>query len=311
MNRGALAAAIHRRMVDDDSFGYSWEERYGAIPETWTVNGHTFTMSVGDYDCSSSTITAWKKALEGTKWAHSLDGATFTGNMRAVFTASGLFEWKPAGFSAEPGDLYLNESNHVAMCQGGGILSEFCWGDNGAYGNRRGDQSGREAYAHGFYSYPWDGVLHYNHRADDQPKPKPKGDDVQLVTNTGGTVRRFHDPHGDRHLLTMAKNEIAALKKAGWTDEGAAFKAPKGGTVAVYRMGGPDGDYLYTADFNEARELQKQGWEYEGVPWFGKDTGTDVYRLYRDGRHLFTADKNEYDTLARQGWTKEGVAWRC
>ena len=34
------------------------------------------------------------------------------------------------------------------------MLAEFCWGDNGAYGNRRGDQSGYEAYVHGFYEYP-------------------------------------------------------------------------------------------------------------------------------------------------------------
>lgn len=167
MGRGNLAAAIHRRMVDDNRFGYSWEERWGAYTEDWSIDGCAFPIAIGDYDCSSSTITAWAKALADTRYAHMLDGATYTGNMREVFLASGLFEWKPVGFDAEPGDLYLNIANHVAMCQGGGVLSEFCWGDNGAYGNQRGDQSGYEAYAHGYYSYPWDGILHYNGKADD------------------------------------------------------------------------------------------------------------------------------------------------
>ena len=173
MNRGLLAAAIHRRMVDDDRFGYSWEERFGADGETWTVLGHTFSMSVGDYDCSSSAITAWRKAIIGTPFEGVLDAATFTGNMRSVFTASGLFEWKPMSFLAEPGDLYLCEEHHVAMCftQEPDVLTEFCWGDVGAYGNRRGDQSGYEAYAHAYYDYPWDGILHYNGKADGAASP--------------------------------------------------------------------------------------------------------------------------------------------
>ena len=71
-------------------------------------------------------------------------------------------------YLAKPGDLYLNEANHVAMCQTQtpDVLSEFSWGDNGAYGNRRGDQSGNEASVHGYYDYPWDGILHYNGKAD-------------------------------------------------------------------------------------------------------------------------------------------------
>ena len=163
-----VAAQIHKRMCGDDRFGYSWEERHGASYETWKVDGKDYTISVGDYDCSSSTIDAWKTALQHTKYRGALDAAVTTRNMRSVFLASGLFEWKPMSFLAEPGDLYLNEANHVAMCQTQvpDVLSEFSWGDNGAYGNKRGDQSGREASVHAYYDYPWDGILHYNGKAD-------------------------------------------------------------------------------------------------------------------------------------------------
>ena len=168
MRKNQIAAATHARMCNDPRFGYSWEERWGHTPEKWTIGGSTFSMNVGDYDCSSSTITAWRKALTGTKYAHALDDATYTGNMREVFVGSGLFEWKPMSFLAEPGDLYLNEENHVAMCQTQvpDVLSEFSWGDNGAYGNRRGDQDGGESSVHAYYDYPWDGILHYNGKAD-------------------------------------------------------------------------------------------------------------------------------------------------
>mgnify|MGYP006988834758 FL=1 len=165
-----VAQTIHKNMVNDDGFGYSWEERWGYSGDkvNYSINGETFTINRGDYDCSSSTITAWKTAISKTKYAGKLDGATYTGNMRSVFVNSGLFEWKPMSFIASPGDLYLNEANHVAMCQTQvpDILSEFSWGDNGAYGNKRGDQSGNEAHTGAYYDYPWDGILHYNGKAD-------------------------------------------------------------------------------------------------------------------------------------------------
>ena len=162
------AALIHKRMCEDDRFGYSWEERHGASKETWRIDGKDYSVNVGDYDCASSSIDAWRAALQHTKYRGALDAATYTGNMRSVFVASGLFEWKPMSFLAEPGDLYLNEVNHVAMCQTQvpDVLSEFSWGDNGAYGNKRGDQDGTEASVHGYYNYPWDGILHYNGKAD-------------------------------------------------------------------------------------------------------------------------------------------------
>lgn len=60
-------------------------------------------------------------------------------------------------------DAQIAEANHVAMCQTQypDVPSEFSWGDNGAYGNKRGDQAGHEASVHSYYEYPWDGILHF------------------------------------------------------------------------------------------------------------------------------------------------------
>lgn len=198
-SRNIIARDIHRRMVDDNRFGYSWGERWGAYNELWDVDGLRFTMVIGDYDCSSSTIQAWKKALTGTAYEGKLDGATYTGNMRSVFVGSGLFEWKPMSFLAEPGDLYLSESSHVAMCytQYPDVLTEFCINEfGGTYGGQRGDQTGGEARAAAYYDYPWDGILHYNGKADGSsngynPAVKPTGDQKAIhfrcCTNADGS----------------------------------------------------------------------------------------------------------------------------
>lgn len=186
-NRGQIAADIHKRMVNDSRFGYSWGERWGATAETWTVDGVKFSIKVGDYDCSSSCITAWKKALTGTKYANALDDATYTGNMREVFVGSGLFTWKPMSFIAHPGDLYLNEERHVAMCQRQlpDELSEFSINENGeVYGGKRGDQTGAEAAVNSYYDYPWDGILHYNGKADTVSTAKPTAASLGFADST-------------------------------------------------------------------------------------------------------------------------------
>lgn len=179
VNIANIAATIHANMCEDDRFGYSWSPRWGtdgAGYATWEIEGREYTVKCGDYDCSSSVITAWSKALEGTEYEGALDDATYTGNMRSVFTSSGLFDvWDTDSTSAVRGDVYLNETHHTAMCQDGGsdgvygydCLSEFAINeDGGVYGGDTGDQTGREAYIHGFYWYPWDCTLHYNGKAN-------------------------------------------------------------------------------------------------------------------------------------------------
>lgn len=181
-----LAADIHKRMVDDNRFGYSWSERYGATTEAWTVDGVTFQIKVGDYDCSSSTITAWKIALAAFGRPGALDGATYTGNMRATFLRTGLFEWAPDS-RARRGDLYLDESSHVAMCQGGGLMSEFSINEHGTvYGGLRGDQTGGEAKMSSYRDFS-DGCLHYigdlTLGDDDEVTPAEKKEIANMVVD--------------------------------------------------------------------------------------------------------------------------------
>ena len=235
INCAEVAAKIHQRMCDDDKFGYSWDERYGTNTDkvTWVIEGRSYTLNRGDYDCSSSVITAWKMALQGTKYEGRLDGAVTTHNMRSVFKASGLFEvWDTSSTYAVRGDVYLNDSNHTAICQDGGrgdgpygkdMLSEFCINEKGGvYGGKRGDQTGYEAYVHEFYEYwdGWDCTLHYNHKADTvAPASSP------TQTTAGGESVAKLNVDGDWGPLTTKEFKRQLGIKVNGKQDGALYKA--------------------------------------------------------------------------------------
>ena len=136
--------------------------------------------------------------------------------MRETFVASGLFEWKPISYSAQRGDVYLDEETHTAMCLGGGKLGHFTGSESGgidavsvkkspqwgvcseqarassprslrALPPKPGDQTGRESRIQDYYRGSWDGVLHYNGKADTGGAPggsgsgAPSGDVSELA----------------------------------------------------------------------------------------------------------------------------------
>ena len=171
MRCNEIAARIHADMVNDDDNGYSWEPRHGEDGKgvkTLTIDGKKYSYDRGSWDCSSSVINAWQLSIQYTPYKGKLDGASYTGNMKDIFTRSGLFVWKPMSFIAARGDLYLNEAQHVAMCQSQDpdVMSEFCINENGdVYGGLPGDQTGGEAAINPFRE-EFDGILHYNGKAD-------------------------------------------------------------------------------------------------------------------------------------------------
>ena len=191
VDRADVAAYFHRRMADDDRFGYSQgPNRWGgSTVEEWEHGGVVGRFAIGDRDCSSSVIDCWREALRGSEWEHALDGATYTGNMRSVFVGSGLFRWHPRGdgYIAQRGDVYLNESSHTAMCQSAvpDMLTEALINEHGQIvGGEIGDQTGREFVYRAFWEYPWDGTLEYNHLADTEEDMTPQqAEQLEFIYN--------------------------------------------------------------------------------------------------------------------------------
>lgn len=178
MDVANVAAQIMEHLCTCKEHGYSQPGRKGT-KGTCAVKTDAGTVYVtkGDRDCSSAVIEAWKLALGFTEYAGKLDKATYTGDMRSVFKASGLFEvWDTSKTHAVRGDVYLNDAKHTAMCLDGSashdVLGEFSISENGTIDGEPGDQTGKESRVRAYYDYPWNCTLHYNGKAD---KPAVKG----------------------------------------------------------------------------------------------------------------------------------------
>lgn len=231
-----VAATIHYDMCVDAANGYSQAPyRWGGDSPLGTksivIHGRTYTYKRGSYDCSSSVITAWRLALQGTPYEGLLDNATYTGDMRRVFLASGLFTW---GYdhNAKRGDVYLAEQKHTAMCQDGGFdgvlgydsLSEFNRNEmHGATNGQVGDQDGYESVVRGYYDDGWNGILYYNgdgdfyvdedsetiEGADDGMRPiflKFDGDPTEHLFNPwAGSLRAIADNDEKSALIRIYK----------------------------------------------------------------------------------------------------------
>lgn len=153
--------------------GYSQPGRYGTgsgycqIP----TDAGTISMAKGDRDCASGVCEAWELALTaifGQSYGINRYNSTYT--MRYLFESSGLFEVKGMDFTAQRGDVYLNDNAHTAMCTSAvpDMLAEFSLAETGGIDGEPGDQTGAESSIHGYYDFPWWCILHYVGGSGDQ-----------------------------------------------------------------------------------------------------------------------------------------------
>lgn len=138
---------------------------------------------------------------------------------------------------------------------------------------------------------------------------------VNSVVSLDKPVYRLYNPNSGEHFYTMDYNELAALVRMGWNDEGMAWRSQADG-IPVYRLYNPNaGDHHYTTDEHEREFLMEQGWNDEGVSWNAASTSPEkeVYRLYNPnavtGTHHFTTNAKERDVLVSYGWNDEGKAF--
>ena len=120
-----------------------------------------YKIRQGDRDCSASIIDALKTAGLDTH------GASYTGNIRACFLATGEWKWLPITTAKKRSDILLKDGSHVAMMKNATQLMQFSHNEvHGYYNGRVGDQlngngSGAESNICLYYNYPWNGVLRY------------------------------------------------------------------------------------------------------------------------------------------------------
>jgi hypothetical protein len=121
-------------------------------------------------------------------------------------------------FNASRGDIYLDEENHTAMCiRNDGtadLLGEFSISETGGIDGEPGDQTGRESWVHDYYSGSWDGILHYNGKADVGGAPggsgsgAPSGDVSELAERV--IAGEFGNGDARRAALGSRYDEVQA-----------------------------------------------------------------------------------------------------
>ena len=207
-----VAVAVMEHQVEHVRHGYTQGSgRWGdGTTETLEMYNLVYTFPGGDRDCASAIITAWRTALQHTDYANALDAATFTGDMRQAFLASGLFEVYPIDeFVAQPGDVYLRRtatSGHTAMCISTvpDMLAEFMKNEHGTnLGGQVGDQTGWESYKRGYYDFPWDVILHYNGKADFEEDDMFTDEDREMLRAVYFELTDTSDPTGRGKTGTM------------------------------------------------------------------------------------------------------------
>ena len=114
----------------------------------------------GECDCSSLVITCLKEA------GFDVGNATYTGNMSSELCARGWQRLTPTIANAKPGDILLNDANHVAaVVNGNGWSAKVAQASIDEHGNisggAAGDQTGFETNISPIYNYPWDCILRF------------------------------------------------------------------------------------------------------------------------------------------------------
>ncbi len=86
------------------------------------------------------------------------------------------------------------------------------------------------------------------------------------------------------------------------------FTAPEG-CVYQFRLYNPNsGEHFYTGSQEEAVNLVKVGWNFEGSGFITPTVGIPIYRLYsaEHGDHFYTTSESERDALLADNWTLDG-----
>lgn len=176
---GNLQKAINQItwLCESGDVGYDQSQRWSFDPE----------KGGGESDCSSLVIGV-------LKWAgFDVGDATYTGNMKANLTAHGWTAIYPDLSEARPGDILLNENNHVCMVVSGygysAQVAQASIDEHGrATGGQAGDQTGNETNIRSIYTYGhggWDCILRYTGTDDPTETVTVQPDDAESLDVDG------------------------------------------------------------------------------------------------------------------------------
>lgn len=152
----------------DANMGYSQYDRWH------------FDPAGGNCDCSSLVIHCLQEAGFDT------GTAGYTGNLSANLTSRGWIRL-PCDGNPQRGDVLLNDSMHVAVYLGGGLLAQASISEYNTISGNPGDQTGGETNISHYYNYPWDCYLRWN--GENMPSAQEIAEAVWNFNQNGTAMR--------------------------------------------------------------------------------------------------------------------------
>lgn len=151
------AVQIAVDIANDDSHGYDQTHRNGP-----------------DYDCSSLVAKALHDA------GFEVDLNSWTGNLKNQLLACG-FKIVPLSDERKPGDIFLNETHHVAMCVDQNTIVQASINEKGTTrGGKTGDQTGKEILVRSFYQYSYGWDYHFTYPREEPVSTGRKIEDAVI-----------------------------------------------------------------------------------------------------------------------------------
>ena len=156
-----------------------------------------------------------------------MGNATYSGNLSENLTSNGWTRTYNDGYP-QPGDILLNDVNHVAVWLGN-CIAQASHDENGNIaGGESGDQGG-ETVLIPYYDYPWDCYLRYTAES-------------QEMTNGDDDMVCIFQPNGESHMIYY---DGTAFHPLGHPDEVEAinmvYKQTHGGeSIPMFPLGTKD-----------------------------------------------------------------------
>ena len=182
MSYAETTATLAERLAEDDSHGYSQNNRYGdGTTVTENVSGKDYELHGKDYDCSSLVGEVLK--------AQGLipeDTDLFTWNEDKTLTDAGFEKMPYDPDNVQRGDILYREG-HTGVAIGNGQQADASHGDRGTDGDA-GDQDGTEVLKRDLQD-SWTTIYrppegtHYEPEPQQQAEPEQETDYSSLVAD--------------------------------------------------------------------------------------------------------------------------------
>lgn len=184
------------------NLGYSQEDRWNIRPG-------------GNCDCSSIVIFTLREAGFDT------GAANYTGNLSANLTQRG-WQRLPNDGNPMPGDILLNDADHVAVYLGNGMLAQASQSETNSINGASGNQTGRETNVSHYYNFPWDCYLRYPQQSEDDMalRNDPVNLDGKEVTGEYALQAIIHNTEviyeQNQQLIALLKDLPKQISDAVW-----------------------------------------------------------------------------------------------